>query len=200
VSFTNVVSTPGPLRRSRDQHGVSVNTTTLSNQRQPDRGSYSKHRSAQRRRCGQYTLAPLPRRPNYTISPLALAGKAMGRDVGLTAGASSPGVSFTNCGEHPGPLSDLVTSTASVNTTTLTQRQTRSSAAHAKHRSAQRRDAGNYTLAPSRRPTTDQPAPLAVTRLGRDVGLRWRSSRRGELHQCGEHPGRSAIRDQQRRA
>src|SRR4029077_5500992 len=55
-----------------------------------------------------------------TVSQLALTGAAIGASSSVYASALNPGaVSFTNVVSTPGPGTDIVTSTASVNTSTL---------------------------------------------------------------------------------
>jgi hypothetical protein len=140
VSFTNVVA--GDIVTNT----ASVNTTTLSTSGRPIVGSYTQTTGTLGGAdAGNYTLAGFTSAPNYTISPLALTGTAIAAGSSVYASALVPGaVSFTNV-----VGADIVTNTASVNTTTLSSSGNPIVGTYTQSTGVLGgADAGNYSLAP----------------------------------------------------
>jgi hypothetical protein len=140
VSFTNVVA--GDIVTNT----ASVNTTTLSTSGRPIVGSYTQTTGALGGAdAANYTLAGFTSAPNYTISPLALTGTAIAAGSSVYASALVPGaVSFTNV-----VGADIVTNTASVNTTTLSSSGNPIVGTYTQSTGVLGgADAGNYSLAP----------------------------------------------------
>src|SRR6185503_6513702 len=111
VSFTNVVGVDDVTTTA------TVNTTTVSSSGNPIVGSYTQSAGAlSGADAANYSLAPFTSAANYSITQLALTVAAIGAASSTYRSALTPGTVTLNAGVVSG---DEVTSTATVNTTTV---------------------------------------------------------------------------------
>ena len=155
VSFGNVVGADVVTGT------VSVNTTTLSSSGNPVVGSYTQTASAiGGTDAGNYSFAGFTSASNYSITPLALTGTAIAPGSSVYAAALTPGaVSFGNV-----VGADVVTGTASVNTTTLSSSGNPIVGSYTQTAGALGgTDAGNYSFAGYTSASNYSITPLALS-------------------------------------